>query len=117
MATILVVDDSAVARTMITDILAAEGHDAVPTADGEEALAMLAAGEFDAMFTDFNMPGMMGDELIARIRREKPDIPIVLVTSYFNTPAFAEADLSPVSRVVHKPFKNEDLLDALREIL
>jgi CheY-like chemotaxis protein len=102
---------------MIADVLTGEGHEVTQAPGGEDALALLASDGFDAVFTDFHMPGMMGDEFISHLGDRSPDLPVVVVTSYSDTEAFGNLDRSAVARVVEKPFKSEDLLSALREIL
>ena len=117
MAKILVVDDSELARTMIADILGSEGHDVIQAADGTQAVGLLDTEAFDAVFTDFHMPGMMGDELVAAIKTRFPALPVVVVTSYYDSEPFLKAEKAHVARLVLKPFSRQDLLDALAEIL
>jgi len=50
-----------------------------PVTNGEDALRRLNSQRFDAVVTDYNMPGMLGTELIVRIREINPHIPIILV--------------------------------------
>src|SRR5438034_7020226 len=61
---VLVVDDEARVRSLLCDMLAAWGCQAVEAASGETALALLEQGEYDLMLTDFLMPGRSGIDLI-----------------------------------------------------
>lgn len=80
---ILVVDDSITARTLLKNILEAAGYRVVTAVDGSEAFATVKAGTFDIVVTDVEMPRMDGFDLTARIRADKQlsEMPVVLVTA------------------------------------
>ena len=61
---ILVVDDEADVRTLISAALGEDGHDVVAMASGEEAVPTLSAGDYDVAFIDINLPGMSGFDLL-----------------------------------------------------
>ena len=77
---ILIVDDDPDVRSVIEASLQDAGFETRVAASGEEALALVAAGDFDAVVTDLQMPGMNGLELCERIVASRPDVPVVLVT-------------------------------------
>jgi DNA-binding NtrC family response regulator len=78
---VLVVDDDPDVRELIDGALRQVGFETQLAASGEEALALVAAGDFDAVVTDLQMPGMNGLELCERIVASRPDVPVVLVTA------------------------------------
>lgn len=80
---VLVVDDSVVMRRMLTMSLDEDGDfDVVETAsDGKESVAAVAAGNFDVVIMDVEMPVMDGIEATAKIRTNSPDLPIVMFSS------------------------------------
>jgi two-component system chemotaxis sensor kinase CheA len=80
---ILVVDDSVTTRMLEKNILEGSGYEVSLAVDGLDALEKLAAGSFDLVVSDVEMPRMNGFELARQIRREpaRRDLPIVLVTS------------------------------------
>lgn len=116
MARILVVDDSELARNLIRDVLAKAGHEVEMAAGGGEALVFLEKGLYDLVVTDWVMPGMMGEELVARLRERHPTLPTVVITSYYDSELLGKDKLPP-DKVVKKPFKNEDLLQAVERNL
>ncbi|MHC5038550.1 MAG: response regulator [Planctomycetota bacterium] len=116
MARILVVDDSELARSLIGDVLAKEGHTVEVASGGGEALDALASKSFDLLVTDWVMPGMMGEELITRVRDSFPALPVVVITSYYDSELLSK-DKFPPEMVVKKPFKNEDLVRAVEQNL
>jgi signal transduction histidine kinase len=79
---ILVADDDAFVRDMLTDVLAAGGHNTITAENGREALEMYAAyPEAGLIISDMNMPEMNGMELIQHLREKDTDIPLIILTS------------------------------------
>src|SRR5688572_33347685 len=76
---ILVVDDEPMVRALIARALADEGYEVVAVTDGHAALdaARGAEVEFDLIVTNNYMPGLSGPELIARVRQDFPNLPIL----------------------------------------
>jgi DNA-binding response OmpR family regulator len=114
---VLVVDDEAAIRTLLTVFL--ESHEfAVRTApDGASALARLQTEPVEVILVDWHMPGISGLDMAVEVRRTNPHIPIVLMTG---TPgAIQRATLQQVgiSRIFVKPFDLEELLAWLRALL
>jgi signal transduction histidine kinase/ActR/RegA family two-component response regulator len=107
--TILVVDDEELVRKGTAEMLRALGHIAYEAEGGAEALMTLAViAEIDAVVTDYKMPHMDGAELARRIRAQRPDIPILLISGYTGA-----AD--PVAGLprLNKPFGLNELACAL----
>jgi CheY-like chemotaxis protein len=83
MATILVVDDSAVDRHRVGGLLGKYPTlTAVYAATGSEALEVIDREAPDAVLTDLRMPGMNGLELVEAIRTKCPSLPVILMTAY-----------------------------------
>lgn len=116
---ILVVDDEEYVRELLRDILVAEGCDVVEAEKGRDALAILAKGDFDAVFTDVGMPGMNGWELAEQIRANDMNLPIAVITGWGEAVGSSEQKLAQVNWIVPKPFSVNrivELLQAVREI-
>lgn len=101
---ILVIDDEEAVRETLADMLIANDHRVVMVESGLEAVAKLRTESFDFVFTDLAMPEMDGWETARAIRKEQPDMKIVLVTGYGpnTTPPPGEEDL--VDGIIGKPF-------------
>ncbi len=114
---ILVVDDDEMVRFIIRAVLEAEGYDISEAADGEEALArFLGSGEtFRVVFMDLFMPGMGGLEACDRIRRQAPEVRLVLLSGSPEQPEESR-QLKDV-RFFQKPFQNEELVALVEEEL
>ena len=101
---ILVVDDEAPVRETLAEMLVAVNHQVELAGSGAEAVQKMRAGGFDFVFTDLAMPEMDGWETARMIRKDWPNVRIVLVTGYgpTTTPPPGEEDL--VDAIIGKPF-------------
>jgi PAS domain S-box-containing protein len=83
MAKILIVEDSATQAEMLAAILEEDGHLVTKAVDAEKALAVCAAGEFDAVISDIVMPGMSGYELCRRLKGDEASahVPVMLLST------------------------------------
>jgi signal transduction histidine kinase len=101
---ILVVDDELPVRETLAEMLTAVRHNVQLAASGQEALQKMRQHTFDFVFTDLAMPEMDGWETARFIRKDWPDVKIVLVTGYGpnTTPPAGEEHL--VDAIIGKPF-------------
>jgi CheY-like chemotaxis protein len=118
MTNILVVDDLAIDRHTVGQLLGGDGTLRIQCAtDGIDALEQLGRGDFDLVVTDLMMPRMDGLELVATARRRYPLVPIILMTSK-GTEEIAVAALSQgAASYVPKRKLAEDLLSIVHRVL
>jgi CheY-like chemotaxis protein len=116
MAKILVVDDSELARNLIGDVLSKEGHAVQTASGGAQALKALEEQGFELLVTDWVMPEMMGEELVRRVRERFPALPVIIITSYYDSELLTREKV-PGDGVVRKPFKNETLLGMVHKLV
>ncbi len=110
--TVLLVDDEPLVRMGTADMLEALGHTVVLAADGVEALRELHDNpDIEVVVTDFTMPQMNGAQLAQRIRSERGDLPVLIITG------FASQDLDLSLPQLPKPFSEEDLAEAMHRLL
>jgi two-component system, NtrC family, sensor kinase len=80
--------------------------------NANQGLEVIRTSNIDAVFSDIVMPGgMNGIELAEMIRKERPEIPVLLTTGYYHSPA----DLTTRHTVLRKPYDESALLKALDE--
>ena len=104
---VLVVDDSLVWRRRVQDVLTELGFSKFQIAkDGTEAVDLLAQQSFQLVVTDYNMPNMNGNELVAHIRKEsnQREVPIIMVTTEHDPNKLMEVYQLGVSAVCNKSF-------------
>jgi PAS domain S-box-containing protein len=117
---VLIVDDDAANRNMLSELLRGAGLHAVPAGDGEEAIALLSGAQrYDVVLMDKRMPGMDGTEAIRRIRgaRGLPQTPILLVTASIPSDgAESLADKAQADGCVYKPLRRSQLLHEIARV-
>lgn len=120
MAKILIVDDQALVRQFLTDLLRLNGHDPVAASEGSEALAIVRAERPDLIITDVLMPNIDGYEFVRQLRSD-PSIgktPVIFHTAtYDETEARALAEAGGVVRTLCKPIDPEALLKTISAAL
>jgi len=115
--TILVVDDSEFILEFLNELLTNEGFTVRTAADGAEAIRLLKDEHVDVLLTDLNMPTVNGMELVKRTRERYPDVIALIMTGYASLETAREAIVYGVLDYVFKPFKNEEILAALKNSL
>jgi PAS domain S-box-containing protein len=118
-ARLLLVEDEPGVRNLVCLLLRDSGHAVIPAADGPSALeeAERASFQFDAAVVDVVMPYMTGPELVGKLRSQLPELPVVFMSGFSNTPPAEIQALSGHTEFVQKPFKPEDLLGAIDRVL
>jgi CheY-like chemotaxis protein len=113
---ILVVDDEPLVCDAVKMMLDFDGHEVKTAGNGRDALALLEQDQFDLVITDFEMPGMKGDELAAAIKARSPQQPVVLITAYAEMLQASGNPLTGVDWVISKPFLLENLREAIAKV-
>jgi len=116
---VLVVDDDRAIRNVLVEMLTALGYQVTETSGGAEALAVFRAdpGAFDAVLTDYTMPGMTGFELAGALLELRPDLPILLTTGFAEEVTADVVAERGIRGLLKKPFKIEDLGRAFGRVL
>jgi DNA-binding NtrC family response regulator len=115
---ILVVDDEAVVRRFTSRVLQDAGYVIATAADGADALEQLEreAPAIDAVVSDIVMPRMNGVQLMERLSRSHPTLPVILMSGYA-TAQLADRGIAAPCSVLNKPFAPERLLAEVRRCL
>lgn len=117
MAVILVVDDSPIDRQLIGEHIVRSGATAQFAENGEQALELIAQLRPDCVLTDLQMPELDGLELVKRVRRDFPSIPVILMTGFGSEDIAVEALQAGASSYVSKARLRRDLDEAMRLVL
>lgn len=117
MSKILIVDDDPAVKTLIERLMALKGHEWVAAESGKAALDIIDFEIFDLIITDLRMQNMDGMELLRKVRRLTPNIPVIMVTAYSSTDTTLAAVQLGVFDYLAKPFKVDDLNAAVEQAL
>ncbi|MFE4571723.1 response regulator transcription factor [Paenibacillus chitinolyticus] len=117
MTQILVADDDAHIRKLITLYLRSEGFDTVEAANGIEALSIMENSTVDTVILDIMMPHMDGWELCREIRRLYPEIPLLMVTAKGESGQKVKGFQLGTDDYVTKPFDPLELVMRVKALL
>jgi two-component system, cell cycle sensor histidine kinase and response regulator CckA len=117
-ANILVVENGAILRPLICEILRKEGYNVLEAEDGDEALQVWQRyqGQIDLVLTDVVMPRMSGRELAERLRLLQPEIKVIYMSGYESN-ILSSSNKFGDATFLQKPFRPAELGKAVREIL
>jgi CheY-like chemotaxis protein len=115
---VLMAEDEWLAAEALEEGLLDAGFDVLPARDGEAALELVAAGAgFDVLLTDLRMPRVDGQELIARLRACRPDLPVVVMTGFPpNGGSAGLHDGNAPLKLLAKPIELGTLVAAIRSV-
>jgi len=116
-ANILVIDDEETIRSLFKETLEELGHNVIAVETGFEGLELVKQQDFDLVFLDLKMPGMVGDELFGRIKAIKPRLPVTIITGYPDSGMMRRALAQGPFGVMNKPFGESDIITAVANFL
>ncbi len=116
--TVLCIDDEEVVRNVVGRVLGAAGFEVMLAADALSGLELFGdrGRDIDALVVDASMPRMNGREVVARVRRQRPELPILVISGHDDAQLqeqFAGQDVA----LLKKPFLPDALRDAVRSLL
>ncbi len=120
MASVLIIDDDDMVRTMLLRTITRGGHEAFGARDGVEGVAHFREHPADLVITDIFMPNQEGLATIMELRRAMPDLKIIAISG---GGARASLDVLPVAealgaqKTLRKPFTPAEVMEAVNEVL
>jgi signal transduction histidine kinase/CheY-like chemotaxis protein len=115
---VLVVEDDAVVRALIVEVLGELGYQAVEAHDGPAGLDRLRTMErIDLLVTDIGLPGLNGRQVADAGRMMRPGLRVLFMTGYAENAALASGFLEPGMSMITKPFAMEALATQIRTII
>ena len=116
-AQILVIDDEEQIRSAIVATLELHGYGVRKAAGGNEAIAMLKENDFDLVLTEVHFSDWNGIDLMEHIRRQQPQLPVVMVTAVHDICVAIDSMHRGAYDYLLKPFEREHLLTAVQRAL
>jgi CheY-like chemotaxis protein/anti-sigma regulatory factor (Ser/Thr protein kinase) len=114
MATVLVVDDSAMYRKLAGELVGKTGSQAIFAEDGRQALEILDREHPDAVLTDLQMPHVDGLQLVEEVRKRRLAIPVIIMTAFGSEEIARQALRAGAASYVPKKVLATELNEALR---
>jgi two-component system, NtrC family, response regulator AtoC len=115
--TILVADDEPSMRLNITELLQDEGYNILEAANGLQAIQLTNTHLPDVVLMDVKMPEMNGITTLKNLKREHPDIPVIIFTAFGSNEKPIEAMKAGAFDYMEKPFDIDELLSVIRKAL
>jgi signal transduction histidine kinase len=117
--TVLVVDDEATVRMLVSEVLTERFYNILEATDGRSALNHLEGDRrIDLLITDVGLPGGMNGRQIADAARvHRPDLKVLFITGYAENAAIKKWQLEPGMAILRKPFAMATLENKVREML
>ncbi|MCI0699797.1 MAG: response regulator [Planctomycetia bacterium] len=117
--TVLLVDDEDAVRSFVQTVLEQAGYAVVSAADGSIAGEIFSAtpDRFDLLLTDVLMPHVTGPELAARVRKVRPQIPVVFMSAFTGGLPMVPGLVAADEQLIEKPFTVASLLNVVSAAL
>jgi len=110
MGTILIVEDDASFRRVLEYQLTEAGYKTTVVENGEKALELFSEHRYQVVLTDLNLPGLSGEEVLQRIKKQSPDTPVIILTAFASIESAVEAMKLGAFHYLTKPVNGDDLL-------
>ena len=111
---VLVVDDDAGVAFALSRFLGGQGFFVKLASSAERGLQLIAQETFDLIVLDLRLPGMTGEEALARLHRTHPEIPVIVATAHGGPETEVATRRAGAYAHVLKPFVSAQLLDLVK---
>ncbi len=116
-ARVMVVEDNEIVRSTFLQYLELMGHVPRGVASGGDAIAILEHENMDLLITDLAMPGMSGLQLVERIRKNLPMMPVILISGWAMQQDEPRIRLAGIDHVIQKPCTMEQFKEIVDKVL
>jgi DNA-binding NtrC family response regulator len=114
---ILVVDDEAALRTVLSSELHTEGYMVSTASDGDEAIDLLQSHSFDLILLDIKMPRVDGFQVLRYVKEKLPHIKVIMLTGFADLKNAIESKKLGAEDFISKPYDLVDLLATIERVL
>lgn len=116
-ATVLIVDDSWIARLKLGEMVKSAGHTVIEAASGKEGLERIESDRPDVILLDLLMPEMTGHEVLRELNNRSVKTPVIVITADIQETTRKDCLEEGAAEVVNKPPKRELLLETITNFL
>ncbi len=114
---IMIVDDEEIVRTSLTSWLLEDDYEVFALDSGKHALEELKKRDYDLMLVDLKMPEMDGLQLMKEVKKELPDLPVIIMTAYATVDTAVKAIKEGAYDYLMKPFDPEEISITIKKII
>lgn len=115
---VLVVEDDEAVRQLVVEVLHELGYRTLKAADGPTGLKILqSSAKLDLLITDIGLPGLNGRQMVEAGKAQRPDLRVLYMTAYAQTPVSGKGWYRSGMEVIAKPFTMDDLALRIREVM
>ncbi|MBZ0157416.1 MAG: response regulator [Alphaproteobacteria bacterium] len=114
---VLIIDDEEIVRISCRRILVPEGYDVETVKSAVEGFALLAGGRFDVVLTDLKMPDIDGIEVLRRVKKEWPEVEVIVITGYQTINTAVQAIKLGAFDYLEKPFTPDGIVSAIERAM
>jgi DNA-binding response OmpR family regulator/glycine cleavage system H lipoate-binding protein len=116
-ASVLVIDDEQIICDSCQRILSNEDYKVETDTDSKGGYKKAVENDYDLILLDLNMRDMDGMQLLTKLRKDKPDVPVIIITGYPTKETKEESKKMGVNNYILKPFKPNEILDPVKSII
>jgi len=119
MKRILVIDDDANLLSILAEMLTTAGYEVVEASNGKDGVRLYRQALFDLVVTDLLMPEKDGLEVVMELRKDFPQVKIITLSGggAYGDSSLETSKALGAARTLRKPFMEDQLLEAVREVL
>jgi len=114
---VLIIDDEQEICESLAQLLGAEGYRVASASTAEEGLKKVSEGLFDLVLLDISLPDCNGLDVLKSIRRDSPDVGVIMITAYDSSQMAFQASREGAESYITKPWDNDKLLLEIRNAL
>jgi len=114
---ILVVDDDVIVTKSCKRILEAEGFEVSVVSSADHALESIKNYEFDLLLVDVKMPKHDGIYLMREIKKNWPDLPIIVMSGYPTQETISDVQQLGIAQFIPKPFRPDELIQSVHHVI
>ena len=111
----MVIDDDEEMRSLLKDFFDEEGFETESASNGADALRKLTKDHFDLIITDIRMPNLTGLDILARIKRLKPQTPVIVITAFGSDQVYRKSLERGATAFLEKPVHFDQLRMLIHE--
>jgi PAS domain S-box-containing protein len=117
--TVLVVEDEDLLLELVRTVLEQNGYSVLEAVDGQKAIEVYRKNQncISAVITDLGLPGMSGSEEFGKLREINPSVKVIVASGFFDSGVKEGLTAARVDGFIQKPYKPDEIVKMLREIL